>query len=145
MSYGQGIKLQYCPIGGNLNFILVWSRKNAKTGGFSLSAHFLKFAQRRKIPGQNHEKATSRAFRKCETYWACQVLKWSYCCSKSEDCQILGKIRRSKKTVILRYRSFWSSTYKQKHCTMGEAQCKMGNRKTSTSTLILRGTVTFTF
>ena len=31
------------------------------------------------------------------------------------------------------------------HCTMGQAQCKMGNRKMSTSPLILRGNVTFTF
>ena len=30
-------------------------------------------------------------------------------------------------------------------CTMGQAQCKMGNRKMSTSPLILRGKVTFTF
>ena len=30
-------------------------------------------------------------------------------------------------------------------CTMGQAQCKMGNRKMSSMPLILRGTVTFTF
>jgi hypothetical protein len=35
-------------------------------------------------------KLTSRAFRKCGTYWACEVLNGSYCCSKSEDCEILA-------------------------------------------------------
>ena len=31
------------------------------------------------------------------------------------------------------------------HCTMGQAKCKMGNMKMSTSPPILRGNVTFTF
>ena len=39
----------------------------------------------------------------------------------------------------------WVRSNVMPHCTMGQAQCKMGNRKMSTSPLILRGNVTFTF
>ena len=52
------------------------------------------------IQDRTMRKLTSRAFRKCGTYWACEVLNGSYCCSKSEDCEILAplaKIRSRKK------------------------------------------------
>ena len=39
-------------------------------------------------------KLTSRDFGKCGTYWACEVLNRSYCCSKSEDCEILAPLAK---------------------------------------------------
>ena len=46
-------------------------------------------------------KLTSRAFRKCGTYWAYQVLSHSYWLSKSDQIQrkiLLGRRRHKKKT-----------------------------------------------
>jgi hypothetical protein len=39
-------------------------------------------------------KLTSTAFRKCGTYWACEVLNGIYCWSKSEGCEILAPLKK---------------------------------------------------
>ena len=54
------------------------------------------------IQDRTMKKLTSRAFRKCGTYWASKFFNGSYCCSKSEDCEILAPLAkigsRKKKT-----------------------------------------------
>ena len=52
------------------------------------------------IQGTTMWSLTSRAFRKCGSFWASEFLNGSYRCSKFTDCEILGplqKIRRCKK------------------------------------------------
>ena len=74
-----------------------------------ISRNLLKEAH---IQARSMWKLTSRAFRKCGTYWAYQVLNGSYCWSKSEGFEILApsaKIGSRKKNVadtILRFRSW---------------------------------------
>ena len=62
-----------------------------------ISRNLLKEAH---IQARSMWKLTSRAFRKCGTYWAYQVLNGSYCWSKSDGFEILAplaKIRSRKK------------------------------------------------
>ena len=62
-------------------------------------------------------KLTSWRFRKCGTYWACEVLNGSYCCSKSDDCEILAplaKIRSRKKKRYGRNFQFWALPLNQR-------------------------------
>ena len=40
------------------------------------------------------KKLTSWGFRKCGTYWASKFFNGSYCCSKSEDCEILAPLAK---------------------------------------------------
>ena len=74
--------------------------KMLKTGVFHktlISRNLLKEAH---IQARSMWKLTSRAFRKCGTYWAYQLLNGSYCWSKSDNCEILAplaKIRSRKK------------------------------------------------
>ena len=74
--------------------------KMLKTGVFHktlISRNLLKEAH---IQARSMWKLTSRAFRKCGTYWAYQVLNGSYCWSKSVYVEILAtsaKIRSRKK------------------------------------------------
>ena len=74
-----------------------------------ISRNLLKEAH---IQARSMWKLTSRAFRKCGTYWAYHVLNGSYCWSKSDGFEILAplaKIRSRKKkdtATILRFRSW---------------------------------------
>ena len=55
-------------------------------------------------------KLTSRAFRKCGTYWPCEVLNGSYRCSKSEDCEILAPLAKIRGVTKKRHghnNEFW--------------------------------------
>ena len=46
------------------------------------------------IQARSMWKLTSRAFRKCGTYWAYQVLNGSYCWSKSDNCEIMAPLAK---------------------------------------------------
>ena len=62
-----------------------------------ISRNLLKEAH---IQARSMWKLTSRAFRKCGTYWAYHVLNGSYCWSKSDNVEILApsaKIKSRKK------------------------------------------------
>ena len=104
MSCGQVIKLQYCPIGGHLKFFRCGHEKMLKTDVFHKTIIPRNLLKEKNIQDRTMWKLTSRAFRKCGTYWACEVLNGIYCWSKSEGCEILAplaKIRgRKKKTTL---------------------------------------------
>ena len=56
------------------------------------------------------KKLTSRAFRKCGTYWASKFFNGSYCCSKSEDCEILAPLAKIRGVTKKRHghnNEFW--------------------------------------
>ena len=71
----------------------------------------------RNIQSRPMRKLTSRAFRKCGTYWACEVLNGIYCWSKSEGCEILAplaKIRGRKKKQHFLTGQFWALPLNQR-------------------------------
>ena len=62
------------------------------------------------IQGTTMWSLTSRAFRKCGSFWAWEFLNRSYCCSKLTDCEILGplpKIRGVPKKRHGHNNEFW--------------------------------------
>ena len=98
------------------NFFRCGHEKMLKTDVFHKTLIPRNLLKEKNIQDRTMWKLTSRAFRKCGTYWACEVLNGIYCWSKSEGCEILAplaKIRGRKKkpkAVILRYRSWhWIS------------------------------------
>merc|ERR1711989_185145 len=66
----------YCPISGHLNFFDADTKKCKKTN-FFIKRSFLEICSKKKIQDRTMRKLTSRAFRKCVTYWACEVLNGS--------------------------------------------------------------------
>ena len=84
--------------------------KMVKTGVFHktlISRNLLKEAH---IQARSMWKLTSRAFRKCGTYWAYQLLNGSYCWSKSDNVEILApsaKIRGVTKKRHGHNNEFW--------------------------------------
>ena len=72
-----------------------------------ISRNLLKEAH---IQARSMWKLTSRAFRKCGTYWAYQLLNGSYCWSKSDNVEILApsaKIRDVTKKRHGHDNEFW--------------------------------------
>ena len=73
-----------------------------------ISRNLLKEAH---IQARSMWKLTSRAFRKCGTYWAYQLLNGSYCRSKLDNCEILAplaKIGSRKKKQHFLTGEFWT-------------------------------------
>ena len=65
------------------------------------------------IQGGTMWKLTSQGFRKCGTFWACDLSNGSYCCPKSTDFEILPpspKISGVKKKTQPQFWFFWSET-----------------------------------
>ena len=79
--------------------------KKLKTAFFHKTLIPRNLLKEKNIQDRTMWKRTSWRFQKCGTYWACQLLNGSYCCSKSKDCEILAplaKIRsRKKKTTAV--------------------------------------------
>ena len=74
--------------------------KQLKTAFFHKTLIPRNLLKEKNIQDRTMWKRTSWRFQKCGTYWACQLLNGSYCCSKSKDCEILAplaKIRSRKK------------------------------------------------
>ena len=114
MSYVEGVNLQNCPIGGHLKIFRCGHEKMLKTDVFHktlISRNLLKEAH---IQARSMWKLTSRAFRKCGTYWAYQVLNGSYCWSKSNNCEFLASLAKirgvTKKKTRPQYRFLWPET-----------------------------------
>ena len=102
MSYGQGVKLQYCPIQNCLKFFSVRTRKSAK------NRNLLK---EKNIQDRSMWNLTSWRFRKCRTYWACELLNGSYRPSKMDESEKTGpspKIRGVKKKRHGHNFEFWA-------------------------------------
>ena len=110
MSYVEGVNLQNCPIAGHLKSFRSGHEKMLKTDVFHktlISRNLLKEAH---IQARSMWKLTSRAFRKCGTYWAYQLLNGSYCWSKSDNVEILApsaKIRGVTKKRHGHNNEFW--------------------------------------
>ena len=95
-----------------------WGHEKSQKNDFFhktlISQNLLKEAN---IQARSMWKLTSWQFRKCGTYWACEVLNGSYCCSKSDDCEILAplaKIRSRKKKNHGRNFQFWALPLNQR-------------------------------
>ena len=108
MSYVEGVKIVQLAAtwiflgGGNEKM-----QKNVFFHKTLISRNLLKEAH---IQARSMWKLTSRAFRKCGTYWAYQVLNGSYCWSKSDNCEILApsaKIRGVTKKRHGHNNDFW--------------------------------------
>ena len=72
-----------------------------------ISRNLLKEAH---IQARSMWKLTSRAFRKCGTYWAYQVLNGSYCWSKSDNCEFLAPLAKIRGVTKKRHghnNDFW--------------------------------------
>ena len=111
MSYGQGVKLQYCPIGGHLNFFRCGHEKMLKTDFFHKTLIPRNLLKERNIQDRTMRKLTSKAFGKCGTYWACEVLNGSYRPSKMDESEKNApstKIRGVKKKRHGHNFEFWA-------------------------------------
>ena len=92
------------------NFFRCGHEKMLKTDVFHktlISRNLLKEAH---IQARSMWKLTSRAFRKCGTYWAYQVLNGSYCWSKSDNCEILAPLAKIRGVTKKRHghnNDFW--------------------------------------
>ena len=64
--------------------------KKLKTAFFHKTLIPRNLLKEKNIQDRTMWKRTSWRFQKCGTYWACQLLNGSYCCSKSKDCEILA-------------------------------------------------------
>ena len=79
-----------------------------------ISRNLLKEAH---IQARSMWKLTSRAFRKCGTYWAYQVLNGSYCWSKSDNCEILAPLAKIRGVAKKRHGhnfEFWALPLNQR-------------------------------
>ena len=62
-----------------------WKSLGISTWDFDIKTH---------IQGTTMWSLTSRAFRKCGSFWASEFLNGSYRCSKLTDCEILGPLQK---------------------------------------------------
>ena len=93
-----GIKIESAA--GRQKFLPKWNGTLWKMENFRKSVRRRKFSMWKFFRDSTMLKLSSRGFRKCGTFWACELLKWSYCCSKSDD---VGRTRvASKIRVVLR-------------------------------------------
>ena len=91
--------------------------KKLKTAFFHKTLIPRNLLKEKNIQDRTMWKRTSWRFQKCGTYWACQLLNGSYCCSKSKDCEILAplaKIRSRKKKCYGRNFEFWTLPLNQR-------------------------------
>ena len=91
--------------------------KKLKTAFFHKTLIPRNLLKEKNIQDRTMWKRTSWRFQKCGTYWACQLLNGSYCCSKSKDCEILAplaKIRSRKKKNHGRNFQFWALPLNQR-------------------------------
>ena len=89
-----GIKIESAA--GRQNFLPKWNGTLWKMENFRKSVRRRKFSMWKFFRDSTMLKLSSRGFRKCGTFWACELLKWSYCCSKSDDVgrtRVASKIR----------------------------------------------------
>ena len=78
-----GIKIESAA--GRQKFLPKWNGTLWKMENFRKSVRRRKFSMWKFFRDSTMWKLSSRGFRKCGTFWACELLKWSYCCSKSDD------------------------------------------------------------
>ena len=79
---------------GTWNFFRCGHEKMLKTDIFHKTLIPRYLLTEKNIQDRTMKKLTSRAFRKCGTYWASKFFNGSYCCSKSEDCEILAPLAK---------------------------------------------------
>jgi len=90
----SGIKIESAA--GRQKFLPKWNGTLWKMENFRKSVRRRKFSMWKFFRDSTMLKLSSRGFRKCGTFWACELLKWSYCCSKSDDVgrtRVASKIR----------------------------------------------------
>ena len=90
----SGIKIESAA--GRQSFLPKWHGTLWKMENFRKSVRRRKFSMWKFSRDSTMLKLSSRGFRKCGTFWACELLKWSYCCSKSDDVgrtRVASKIR----------------------------------------------------
>ena len=81
--------------------------KQLKTAFFHKTLIPRNLLKEKNIQDRTMWKRTSWRFQKCGTYWACQLLNGSYCCSKSKDCEILAPLAK----IRSRKKKYWKSVY----------------------------------
>jgi hypothetical protein len=87
---GKASNFNIVRLAGTWIFFRCGHEKMLKTDVLHKTLISRNLRKEKNIQDRTMRKLTSRAFRKCGTYWACEVLNGSYCCSKSEDCEILA-------------------------------------------------------
>ena len=110
MSYGQGVKLQYWPNQNCLNFFRCGNEKMLKIDFFHKTLIPRNLLKEKNIRARSMWNLTSWRFRKCGTYWACEVLNGSYRPSKMDESEKTGpspKIRGVKKKRHGHNIQFW--------------------------------------
>ena len=89
-----GIKIESAA--GRQKCLPKWHATLWKMENFRKSVRRRKFSIWKFFRDSTMLKLSSWGFRKCGTFWACELLKWSYCCSKSDDVgrtRVASKIR----------------------------------------------------
>ena len=95
MSYGQGVRLQYCPSGGHLNFLLRGTPKIAKNGLFLLFSKLLEILILKHISRVRPcEASRPDDSENVVVFGPREFLNGSYRCSKLTNCEILGPLQK---------------------------------------------------
>ena len=91
--------------------------KKLKTAFFHKTLIPRNLLKEKNIQDRTMWKRTSWRFQKCGTYWACQLLNGSYCCSKSKDCEILAPLAKIRGVAKKRHghnNEFWALPLNQR-------------------------------
>ena len=99
------------------NFFWCGHGKKLKTAFFHKTLIPRNLLKEKNIQDRTMWKRTSWRFQKCGTYWACQLLNGSYCCSKSKDCEILAPLAKIRGVTKKRHghnNEFWALPLNQR-------------------------------
>ena len=124
----SGTSVSKWAMGNSLNFNIVRSAatwnffwcdhgKNLKTAFFHKTLIPRNLLKEKNIQDRTMWKRTSWRFQKCGTYWACQLLNGSHCCSKSKDCEILAPLAKIRGVTKKRHghnNEFWALPLNQR-------------------------------